>query len=60
MVGKVDFTSGPVPNVSPTILISTQWLKAKPGSKYPYENVIVNTVTDPAVPVGAKILPYNS
>jgi len=60
MVGKVDFTSGPVPNVSPTILISTQWIKTKPGSKYAYDSVIVNNVTDPAVPVAAKILPYNS
>ncbi|MBD5604972.1 MAG: ABC transporter substrate-binding protein [Candidatus Eremiobacteraeota bacterium] len=60
MVGKVDFTSGPIPNVSPTILVSTQWIKAKPGSKFAYDNVIVNNVPDPKVPVNAKIVPYNS
>ena len=28
MVGKVDFTSGPVPNVSPGPIIGAQWVKA--------------------------------
>ena len=31
MVGIVDFTSGPFPNVSPSSIIGTQWIKAKPG-----------------------------
>ena len=29
--GKVDFTSGPFPNVSPGPIIGTQWVKAPPG-----------------------------
>jgi branched-chain amino acid transport system substrate-binding protein len=59
MVGKVDFTDGPVPNVSPTIVVNTQWLKTKPGSKYEFEDVIVNNSSDPKIPVSAKLLPYS-
>ena len=58
-VGKVDFTSGPVPNVSPTLLVNTQWLKAKPGSKYAFEDVIINNGGDSLIPVDAKLIPYS-
>jgi branched-chain amino acid transport system substrate-binding protein len=54
-VGKVDFTSGPVPNVSPTILVGTQWLH-KDGK---YELVICDAVEDHQVPVTNKLLPYS-
>jgi branched-chain amino acid transport system substrate-binding protein len=60
MAGKVDFTSGPFPNVSPGPIIGTQWVKAADGSKFPLDYVITENVTDPNVPVGAKLLPYNA
>jgi len=60
MVGKLDFTSGPVANVSETPIIGAQWVKAKDGSKYPFDLVIVDNSPDPSVPVAAKLLPYNS
>ncbi len=39
MVGKVDFTSGPFPNVSVTPILGCQWVKAPAGSKYKFELV---------------------
>ena len=60
MVGKVDFTSGPVANVSVSPIIGAQWVKAKDGSKYPFDLVIVDNAPDPNVPIAAKLLPYNS
>ena len=60
MVGKVDFTSGPVPNVSEAPIIGAQWVKSKAGSKYPFDLVIVDNAPDPNVPIAAKLLPYNA
>lgn len=60
MVGKLDFTTGPVPNVSVTPDVGMQWVKAKPGSKFKFDFVVVDNTTDPNVPVAAKLLPYNS
>jgi branched-chain amino acid transport system substrate-binding protein len=59
IAGKVDFTSGPFPNISPGPIIGTQWVKAPEGSKFPLDYVVTENVTDPNVPVGAKLLPYN-
>jgi branched-chain amino acid transport system substrate-binding protein len=59
IAGKVDFTSGPVPNVSPGPIIGTQWVKAAPGSKFTLDYPVTEHVTDPRVPIGAKLLPYN-
>ncbi|MGO4569679.1 ABC transporter substrate-binding protein [Rhizobium sp. 2YAF20] len=59
IAGKVDFTSGPVANVSPGPIIGTQWVKAASGSKFPLDYVVTENVTDPNVPVGAKLVPYN-
>jgi branched-chain amino acid transport system substrate-binding protein len=59
IAGKVDFTSGPVPNVSPGPIIGTQWVKAPEGSKFPLDYVVTENATDPNVPVGAKLQPYN-
>ena len=58
MVGKVDFAKGPVPGVSATPLIGTQWIKAAPGSKHKYDYVITENAADPNVPVAAKLLPF--
>ena len=58
MVGKVDFTKGPVPGACATPLIGTQWIKAAAGSKYKYDYVITENAGDPNVPVAAKLLPF--
>jgi len=59
IAGKVDFTSGPVPNVSPGPIIGTQWVKAPAGSKFKLDYVVTENATDPNVPVSAKLAPYN-
>jgi branched-chain amino acid transport system substrate-binding protein len=59
MDGKVDFTSGPVPNVSPGPIIGAQWVKAKPGSKFKLDFVVTEHATDPNVPIEAKLVYYN-
>jgi branched-chain amino acid transport system substrate-binding protein len=58
--GKVDFTSGPVPNVSPGPIIGAQWVKAKPGSKFKLDYVTTDHATDPNVPIEAKLVAYNA
>jgi branched-chain amino acid transport system substrate-binding protein len=59
MIGPVDFTSGPVPNVSPGPIVGTQWVKAPAGSKFKLDYPVTDHATDPSVPIGAKLLPYN-
>jgi branched-chain amino acid transport system substrate-binding protein len=59
MIGKVDFTSGPVPNVSPGPIVGTQWVKAPAGSKFKLSYVVTDNATDPNVPVSAKLVPFN-
>ena len=59
MIGKVDFTSGPFPNISPGPIIGTQWIKARDGSKFPLDYVVTEHATDPNVPVEAKLLSYS-
>jgi branched-chain amino acid transport system substrate-binding protein len=59
MVGTVDFTSGPFPNVYPSSIIGTQWIKTKPGSKYKFDMVITENANDRKVPVSAKLLPLS-
>ncbi|BFM51291.1 ABC transporter substrate-binding protein [Marinomonas sp. THO17] len=55
--GKVDFTSGPVPNVSPGPILGAQWVKGTGKHKLDY--VITENATDTNVPVSHKLLPYN-
>jgi branched-chain amino acid transport system substrate-binding protein len=57
LVGKIDFTSGPVPNVSVAPIIGAQWIK---GKKYNFDLVITDNAPDPKVPIGAKLVPYNA
>jgi branched-chain amino acid transport system substrate-binding protein len=59
MVGKVDFPGGPFPNVSPTSVIGSQWVKSKPGSKFPFDVVLTEHANDPKVPVTAKLVSYS-
>jgi branched-chain amino acid transport system substrate-binding protein len=59
-VGPIDFTKGPVPNVSATPIIGSQWVKAKPGSKFKLALPLTEHADDPNVPIGAQLLPYNA
>lgn len=59
MMGKIDFTKGPVPNVSPTNMIGAQWVKAPAGSKFRYDYVLTENVSDPAVPIVGKPTSYS-
>lgn len=59
IAGKVDFTSGPVPNVASGPIIGTQWVKAVKGSKFKLDYIVTENVTDPNVPVGGKLLALN-
>lgn len=58
--GKVDFTSGPVPNVSPGPIIGCQWVKAPAGSKWQFDFPTTEHATDPNVPIEAKLRPYHA
>ena len=59
-IGPIDFTKGPVPNVSATPIIGCQWVKAKAGSKFKLDLPITEHADDPHVPVAAKLRPYNA
>src|SRR5580700_6096659 len=59
-VGQIDFGKGPFPNVFPMIFAGTQWVNAKPGSKFKLDMVVTDNADDPNVPVGAQLVPYNS
>jgi branched-chain amino acid transport system substrate-binding protein len=59
MMGKVDFTKGPVPNVSPTVMIGAQWVKAPAGSKWKLDYVLTENAGDKTVPVSAKVKSYS-
>ncbi len=60
MIGAIDFTSGPVPNVSPGPIVGTQWVKAPAGSKFKLDYPTTDNATDPKVPILAKLVPFNS
>ena len=59
IAGKVDFTSGPVPNVASGPIIGTQWVPST-GGKYKFDYVVTENATDPNVPVEATLVPYNA
>lgn len=59
MMGKLDFTKGPVANVSPTNMIGAQWVKAAPGSKFKYDYVLTENASDASVPVARKVVPFS-
>ena len=56
VVGDLDWTSGPVPNVAKTPLTGGQWRKTT-GGKYPYDLVIVSNKLAPNIPTGGKVQP---
>jgi branched-chain amino acid transport system substrate-binding protein len=51
IVGKIDWSSGPVPNVAKTPLVGGQWVK---GTSHPYDLVITSNSTAPNIPTGGK------
>ena len=59
-VGVIDFTKGPVPNCFNTDIIGSQWVKAKPGSKFKLDLVITENANDRNVPVQAQLKPYGA
>ncbi len=54
VVGPLNWTTGPVPNVAKTPLVGGQWRKSK---KYPYEIVIVSNSLHPNIPTGGRVEP---
>ncbi len=58
-IGKIDFTSGPFPNVSTAPIIGGQWV-ADPTGKFKVDFVLVEHATDPNVPIAAKLSQYRS
>lgn len=52
MAGTIDFTAGPVPNVSLTPLVGGQWRGTGDGI---YELVIVANADNPEIPTGGEI-----
>ena len=60
-VGEIDFNTGPMPHViATTRFVGTQYQKTKPGSKFKVDAVVVENSEDPNVPLGAKLIPYNT
>src|SRR5580692_10958746 len=60
-VGEIDFNSGPMPHViATTRFIGTQYQKTKPGSKFNVEQLVIENSEDPNVPIGGKLIPYNT
>ncbi len=58
VVGPLDWTSGPVPNVSKTPLTGGQW-RMTDGGEFPWEIVIVSNSLAPEVPLGGKVEPLS-
>ncbi len=56
IVGHLDWTSGPVPNVAKTPLVGGQWRKSTDG-KHPYQLVIVTNKDQPSIPAGGSVEP---
>jgi branched-chain amino acid transport system substrate-binding protein len=52
IVGPLNWTKGPVPNVAKTPLVGGQWRKTK---KYPYEIVIVANPGHPNIPRAGRV-----
>jgi len=58
VVGPLDWTSGPVPNVSKTPLTGGQW-RMTDGGDFPWELVIVSNSLAPEVPTGGTVEPLS-
>jgi len=56
IVGPLDWTSGPVANVSKTPLAGGQWRLVE-GGQFPWDLVIVSNAGSPELPVASKVEP---
>jgi branched-chain amino acid transport system substrate-binding protein len=54
IVGPLDWTAGPVPNVAKTPLVGGQW-RLTEGGKHRYDIVITSNETAPEIPVGGEM-----
>ena len=54
VVGNLDWTTGPVPNVAKTPLTGGQWRKSI-GDQFPYDLVIVSNSLAPNIPKGGTV-----
>jgi branched-chain amino acid transport system substrate-binding protein len=54
IVGHIEWTGEPFPNVAKTKLVGGQW---KPSTEFPYELVVVSNSALPDVPVGGRLQP---
>jgi branched-chain amino acid transport system substrate-binding protein len=57
IVGPLDWSAGPVPNVAKTPLVGGQWRRGGGGD---YELVIVNNKTAPQIPAAGKLEPITA
>jgi branched-chain amino acid transport system substrate-binding protein len=57
IVGPLDWSAGPVPNVAKTPLVGGQWRRGGGGT---YELVIVNNKTAPQIPAAGKLEPIGT
>jgi branched-chain amino acid transport system substrate-binding protein len=54
IVGKIQWGTGPVPNVAKTPLVGGQWVK---GTEFPFDLVITTNSTAPNIPTGGTTKP---
>jgi branched-chain amino acid transport system substrate-binding protein len=52
IVGKIQWTGDPTPNVAKTPLVGGQWKK---GTDFPYDLVIVNNEGQAAIPTAGEL-----
>jgi branched-chain amino acid transport system substrate-binding protein len=57
VVGPLDWTSGPVKNVSTEPLTIAQWRRSAPGSRFPVEAVLVDNTGFKDIPLGGTLEP---
>ena len=57
-VGRINFPKGPVPNVATAPIIGSQWVKSRPGSRFPLSFPTVEHADDPRVAIQSRLLPY--
>ena len=58
VVGNLDWSAGPVPNVAKTPLTGGQW-RLTDGGQFPYEIVIVSNSLAPEIPTAGKVEPLS-
>jgi branched-chain amino acid transport system substrate-binding protein len=59
VVGDLDWTSGPVPNVAKTPLVGGQW-RSTSGGAHPFELVIVSNSLAPQIPTAGRVQPLTN